>query len=70
MPTKIAALGTVPEKLQSDQGRGLKRKLEQTTHAMERASVECEDFRQGNAPYLNYNLTWRGRYKSVAAGSA
>ncbi len=65
VPTKIAALSTVFEKLQSDQLRGLKRKLEETTLAMERASMEREDFRQGNAPYLNYNLTWRGRCKAL-----
>ena len=50
MPTKIAALSTVFEKLQSDQVRGLKRKLEETTLEMERARMEREDFRQGGGP--------------------
>ena len=64
-PTKIAALGAVFAELQSDQVRGLKRKLAETTLAMERARMEREDFRQGNAPYLNYNLTWRGRCEAL-----
>ena len=50
VPTKIAALSTVFEKLQSDQARGLKRKLEETTLEMERARMEREDFRQGGGP--------------------
>ena len=48
VPTKIAALSTVFEKLQSDQVRGLKRKLEETTLEMERARMQCEDFRQSD----------------------
>ena len=61
VPTKIAALSTVFAELQSDQVRGLKRKLAETTLAMERGRMECEDFRLGNAPCHNYKLlTWRG----------
>ena len=62
---QIAALTTVCEKMQDQETRSLKRKLEETTLAMERTSMEREDFRQGNAPYLNYNLTWRGRCKAL-----
>ena len=59
VPTKIAALSTVFEKLQGDQVRGLKRKLEETTLAMERASMEREDFAQGNAVHDGTGVTWR-----------
>ena len=69
VPTKIAALGAVFEKLQSDQLRGLKRKLEETTLAMERARMEREDFRQDVGPcYMAnepQNCTWRRRGKTL-----
>ncbi len=68
VPTKIAALSTVFEKLQGDQVRGLKRKLEETTLAMERASMEREDFAQGNAvvyPYLSPPQTWRSNNSNM-----
>ena len=47
---QIAALTTVYEKLQVPEMRNLKRKLEDTTLALERAGMEREDFRQGGGP--------------------
>ncbi len=62
---QIAALTTVREKMQDQETRSLKRKLEETTLAMERARMEREDFRQGMGPcYManeQQNCTWRRR---------
>ena len=64
---QIAALTTVCEKMQDQETRSLKRKLEETTLAMERARMEREDFRQGMGPcYMAnepQNCTWRRRSK-------
>ena len=62
---QIAALTTVCERMQDQETRNLKRKLEETTLAMERARMEREDFRQGMGPcYManeQQNCTWRRR---------
>ena len=60
---QIAALSRVFEKQQDEQMGGLKRKLLETTLALERAAMEREDFRAGNGPGF---LTSPGQVETVS----